>query len=49
MVAEGASWALRERCELDDDAGLREGRSDEWRGVAKEEDDGDGASRYGES
>ena len=47
-VVVATSCVARKRGELDDEAVLRAGRSDEWRGVANEED-GDGASRYGES
>ena len=46
-VVGATSWLARERGELGDEADVREGRSDEWRGVVY--DDGDGASRYGES
>lgn len=46
--AVATSCVARKRCELGDEADFRAGRSDEWRGVANEED-GDGASRYGES
>ena len=46
-VVGATSWLARERGELDDEADFRADRSDEWRGVVY--DDGDGASRYGES
>jgi hypothetical protein len=47
-VEVAASCVARDRGAADDEADFREGRSDEWRDVAKV-DDGDGASRYGES